>query len=298
MIPPRSFVSSVYCASPGAIRSRSFESRPWSSSFARGPSTSISPMCETSKTPAVRADGAVLRDDALVLHRHLPAGERDQPRAERDVPVVERRAQQRLHAEPILVNGASADRAPERRRSGMSRSGGPGRTGRRSTRRPVRGQRPSIYRARAGRRNLAGSVVAQERRHVEDVVRDLEALAGTREAPATIGASSRRRRRRAARPKPVAITVTRTSSPIASSMTAPKMTFAFWSAAPVTTSAASFTSKRPMSGPPVTLSRIPVAPSIDASSSGDETAVRAASAARFSPRGDADAHQRRARRRA
>ena len=66
-------------------------------------------------------------------------------------------------------------------------------------------------------------------------------------------------------------------------MTAPKMTFAFWSAAPVTTSAASFTSKRPMSGPPVTLRRMPVAPSIDASSSGDETAIRAASPARFSP---------------
>ena len=77
-------------------------------------------------------------------------------------------------------------------------------------------------------------------------------------------------------------------------MTAPKMTFAFWSAALVTTSAASLTSKRPMSGPPVMLSRIPVAPSIDVSSSGDETAARAASAARFSPRGRADAHERRA----
>ena len=66
-------------------------------------------------------------------------------------------------------------------------------------------------------------------------------------------------------------------------MTAPKMTLAFWSAAPVTTSAASFTSKRPMSGPPVTLRRIPVAPSIEASSSGEETACRAASPARFSP---------------
>ena len=66
-------------------------------------------------------------------------------------------------------------------------------------------------------------------------------------------------------------------------MTAPKMTFAFWSAALVTTSAASFTSNSPISGPPVMLRRIPVAPSIDASSSGDETAERAASAARPSP---------------
>src|SRR4029453_5878040 len=63
------------------------------------------------------------------------------------------------------------------------------------------------------------------------------------------GASSsivaRRRRRSAPGPNPVAITVTRTASFSASSITAPKITFAFLSAAPVTTSAASFTSKRP-----------------------------------------------------
>ena len=96
-------------------------------------------------------------------------------------------------------------------------------------------------------------------------------------------------------PKPVAITVTRTSSFTPWSMTAPKMTFAFWSAAPVTTSAASFTSNRPMSGPPVTLSRIPVAPSIDASRSGDETACSGRLAGAVLAGGDADAHQRRAR---
>ena len=39
---------------------------------------------------------AVLRDHALVLHGHLPAGERHHPRAELDVPVVERRVQERL----------------------------------------------------------------------------------------------------------------------------------------------------------------------------------------------------------
>ena len=59
--------------------------------------------------------------------------------------------------------------------------------------------------------------------------------------------------------------------------------FAFWSEALVTTSAASLTSKSPRSGPPLMLSRIPVAPSIEASRSGEETAVRAASAARLSP---------------
>ena len=66
-------------------------------------------------------------------------------------------------------------------------------------------------------------------------------------------------------------------------MTAPKITFAFASAAPVITSAASLTSKRPRAVPPVTFRRMPVAPSTDCSRSGEETAVRAASAARFSP---------------
>src|SRR5919198_1374071 len=50
-MPPRSFVRSVYCASPTSIRSRSFERRCWRSSPARGPSTSSSPMWDTSKTP-------------------------------------------------------------------------------------------------------------------------------------------------------------------------------------------------------------------------------------------------------
>ena len=40
--------------------------------------------------------GAVLVDDAGVLHRHLPARERDHLRAELDVPVVERRVEKRL----------------------------------------------------------------------------------------------------------------------------------------------------------------------------------------------------------
>ena len=95
--------------------------------------------------------------------------------------------------------------------------------------------------------------------------------------------------------KPVAITVTRTSSPRASSITAPKMMLEFGSAALWTISAASLTSNRPRSWPPVMLSRIPMAPSTDSSSSGEEIAILAASAARFSPAAVADAHQRRAR---
>ena len=46
---------------------------------------------------AVAANGAVLRDHALVLDGHLPACERHHPRTGVDVPTVERRLQQRLH---------------------------------------------------------------------------------------------------------------------------------------------------------------------------------------------------------
>ncbi len=100
----------------------------------------------------------------------------------------------------------------------------------------------------------------------------------------TGGASTRRLRGRP--PNPVAIAVTRTSSPIDSSMTAPKMTFAFESAAFVTICAASSTSASPRSGPPVMFRRMPVAPSSVVSRSGDETAARAASTARLSPRAE------------
>jgi hypothetical protein len=86
------------------------------------------------------------------------------------------------------------------------------------------------------------------------------------------GGASRRRRRRPWPPKPVAITVTWTSPPIESSITAPKMTFAFWSAAPGDDLGRLVDLEEADVEPPVTLSRIPVAPSIDASSSGEETA--------------------------
>ena len=82
---------------PAATLSMSFESVDCRRSRAVGPSTSISPMCETSKTPGVGANRPVLGDDALVLHGHLPAGERHHPRARGDVPLVERRAAKRLH---------------------------------------------------------------------------------------------------------------------------------------------------------------------------------------------------------
>ena len=141
----------------------------------------------------------------------------------------------------------------------------------------------------------------QERRDVDLVVGDLErrALAVVeRDVAVAAGAARLLAARRAARAplwsKPVAITVTRTSSPIESSITAPKMMFESLSAAAATISAASLTSNRPRSWPPVMLSRIPVAPSTDSSSSGEAIAAFAASTARVSPRAGADAHQRRA----
>ena len=81
---------------------------------------------------------------------------------------------------------------------------------------------------------------------------------------------------------------------MSSSMTAPKMMLALESAAEWMISAASLTSNRPRSLPPVMFSRMPVAPSTDSSSSGEEIAALAASAARDSPVALPDAHQRRA----
>ena len=83
---------------------------------------------------------------------------------------------------------------------------------------------------------------------------------------------------------PAAITVTRTSSPSASSMTAPKMMFASGCAASVTSCAASLISNRPRSEPPAIDSSTPRAPSMLCSSSGLEIAASAASTARLSPR--------------
>src|SRR3954452_11471990 len=104
---------------------------------------------------------------------------------------------------------------------------------------------------------------------------------------------------------PVAMTVTRTSSPSESSTTAPKMMLESPAEALCTISAASLTSNRPRSEPPVMFSSTPVAPSTLVSSSGLEIAVLAASAAgvfppagalacAFLPAARADAHECRA----
>ena len=112
MIPPRSFVSSVYCASPSPILSRSFERLPWSSSRALGPRPRSRP-CARRRRRRSRSHGAVLRDHALVLHRHLPAGEGHHARTRGDVALVERRAQERLHAATLTLSTQSRIRSRE-----------------------------------------------------------------------------------------------------------------------------------------------------------------------------------------
>ena len=83
-------------------------------------------MCETSKTPARRAHGEVLGADALVLDRHLPAGERDEPGRRGDVTVVQRRALQGLrggvgHSSAHVTSGLSAPGRPRGARVSQAR---------------------------------------------------------------------------------------------------------------------------------------------------------------------------------
>ena len=71
---------------------------------------------DTSKMPGVLTHGTVLGDDALVLHRHLPAGKRNHPRPGCQVPIVERRTAEglgRVHPEAQSIHafpGSSAFR--------------------------------------------------------------------------------------------------------------------------------------------------------------------------------------------
>ena len=77
-------------------------------------------------------------------------------------------------------------------------------------------------------------------------------------------------------------------------MTAPKMMLASGCAASAPAAAASLISKRPRSEPPEIESSTPRAPSMEASSSGLETAISAAADRTVVAAGGADAHQRRA----
>ncbi len=245
------------------LRAASFRSRPCARR--RRPRTARAP-------PRARAHAA-----AGVLDRHLPAGELHQLRAGREVALVQRRASQ---------CAASAAEGPIRA-AGRRRHGAPAPETRAAAAGDSNEDAATVLGSASGDSRRAA--LAQERRDVDVVVGDLErgALAIV-DARAAVGAARRgcRGARRCAPgrwSKPVPITVTRTSSPMPSSITAPKMMFAFGSAAFWMISAASLTSNRPRSLPPVMLSRMPVAPSTDSSSSGEEIAALAASAQRFSP---------------
>ena len=58
---------------------------------------------------AVGAHGAMLGDHAVVLHRHLPAGERDHARAQRHVPLEKRSPLKRLRHSDDANQNVSAD---------------------------------------------------------------------------------------------------------------------------------------------------------------------------------------------
>ena len=105
---------------------------------------------------AVLAHGAVLRDHALVLHRHLPAGERHHARAGREVALVERRPQKRLHARVTLTARRKHD-AP------ASRGVGPGLLGRAE----AAAKRACARSFRHAPRCFETSVLAQEGRDLE-----------------------------------------------------------------------------------------------------------------------------------
>ena len=91
-MPPRSFVSSVYWASPGERRSRSFESTPCRNACAPLPADLHLSHVRDVEEAGGRAHGAHLVDHARVLHGHLPTGEGDEAPARFRVACVQRRA--------------------------------------------------------------------------------------------------------------------------------------------------------------------------------------------------------------
>src|SRR5207302_5408866 len=128
----------------------------------------------------VGAHCTMLLDHALVLDGHLPAGERNHARAEGDVAVVERRLQQCLrHAETILVSALRPAFSPKRGCPGVIR----GWAGAADRVVWADSQGSTLLRARVSYLAADGTKpqdserslgVAQERGHVERLVRNLE----------------------------------------------------------------------------------------------------------------------------
>ena len=95
-MPPRSFVSSVYCAAPSSTRSRSFERTPCrKSGVTRALDVQLPHVRDVEDAPV----GRTARCSGMtpgVLNGHLPSRERHQARPEGDVPLEQRRPPERL----------------------------------------------------------------------------------------------------------------------------------------------------------------------------------------------------------
>ena len=182
---------------------------------------------------AVAAHRTVLRDDALVLDGHLPA-RRTAPcalRLRRDVRgAAGARGSARRDCNDCRKHDAPASRGVENQYP-------------KPTGQSAKGACATISHALETQTSRVGSILTEEKADLELGVGRLVAR--------TLGNAVRHalgdRSLESTAPLAVAEAGSdhghRTSSPSESSITAPKMTFAFWSAAPVTTSAASFTSK-------------------------------------------------------
>ena len=91
-MPPRSFVSSVYCASPSRELREVVREQPLQELELRRPFDVDLAHVRDVEDATVATDGEMLRDHALVLDGHVPACERHHPRAEGDVAIVQRGA--------------------------------------------------------------------------------------------------------------------------------------------------------------------------------------------------------------
>ena len=315
--PPRRRLAAVLATEPGSTRCSSRSGR----SLARRVTSRSSPAWAlagaAAKVAAATAVGRCARDrqPASGRSRHRP---RRRARRNPARHAGERRGRERRRRPRARLAGRRlADGAVGRDR--LRRRRAPDRNGRRSrrrarARRPVGAARTSASPSRAVRdrdrrdrvrrdrapagRLIPSAVLARRARPARSSsVRAAfgcmaRATAGSSAAPS----SSRRARcapeppaaasdgvneRRWLPPSPVAITVTHTWPLRRSSTVAPKMMFVSSVAAPRTTSAASLTSSSVRSSPPAIESRMPRAPTISVSISGDFSARSAASRARF-----------------